>query len=530
MTKFIFFTGGVASSIGKGVAAATLGAVLEARGLKTSIVKLDPYINVDPGTMSPHQHGEVFVTQDGAETDLDLGHYERFLNKRMSRLNNCTTGQIYDRVIKRERAGGYLGATVQVIPHITDEIKTFIKKAAQKFDIVIVEVGGTVGDIESLPFLEAIRQMRLDLPANSSFFVHMTLVPQVSAAGELKTKPTQHSVRELREIGIQPDVLLCRSPNLLPKSHLKKIALFANLHDEKVFSIPDVEIIYDLPLLFNQLGIDKAICNYLKIKAKKADLSAWKSFSKNAKATKKEVRIGLVGKYKNPNQSYRSLIEALEHAGIHTGNKVSIVSLDADEVLQNKSKFNYINAILIPGAFGERGIDGKISAIKLARELKKPFLGICIGMQLAIVEFARNQLNIKDAHSAEFKPKTKNPVICLEKNQVQANGNYGGTMRLGSSACTIVNNSKLKSIYKKNIIHERHRHRYEFNNKYKKRFAKSQLQISAWSEDNKYCEAIELTDHPWFIATQFHPEYESNPMKSHPLFKSFIKAASQDNN
>ena len=530
MGKLIFFTGGVASSIGKGVAAATLGAVLEARGLATTIVKLDPYINVDPGTMNPDQHGEVFVTADGAETDLDLGHYERFLSRRMARENNCTAGQIYDTVIKRERQGGYLGATVQVIPHITDEIQAFIRRAIFEVDIVIVEVGGTVGDIESLPFLEAIRQMRLELPnTSSSCFVHMTLLPKISSAGELKTKPTQHSVRALREIGIQPDLLLCRCPENLPEGHRGKIALFANLRAEEVFGVPDMDTIYDLPVYFAKLGIDEQICRRLELDCPAPDLSRWQEFTDASRSCSDEVTIGFVGKYPNPNESYKSLMEALEHAGIHTGHRVRVAHLDLDDLEAGDiSSVDGCDALLVPGAFGERGINGKLAAIKMARELGKPYLGICIGMQLALVEFARNKLNMADADSEEFNPESAHQVIQLEATQVNGNGAKGGTMRLGATKCDLSDGSLLHSIYATKKIEERHRHRYEFNNEFREKFAESDMQLSAWSEDGNYCEAVELRGHPWFVATQFHPEYESTPMASHPLFKSFIQAASDN--
>ena len=526
MAKFVFFTGGVASSIGKGVAAATLGAVLEARGIRTTIAKLDPYINVDPGTMNPHQHGEVFVTHDGAETDLDLGHYERFLNRRMSRQNNCTAGQIYETVIAREREGGYLGATVQVIPHITDEIKSFIRTAAGDAEVAIIEVGGTVGDIESLPFLEAVRQMRLELEEGDSCFVHMTLVPRVAAAGELKTKPTQHSVRELREIGIQPDLLLCRGPEELPSSHKSKIALFSNLRADHVFSVPDVGMVYELPLFFAQMGIDDVVCERLRQDAGEPELSRWKTLVDKAGSLDGEVRVGFVGKYENPSQSYKSLMEAIEHAGIHNGVRTSTVHLDLSELeTGNYEALEACDAVLVPGAFGKRGVKGKIAAIRRARETGKPFLGICIGMQLAIVEYARNRLNLDEANSEEFNPETPHPVIRLERRQ--GNGSLGGTMRLGADTCSLTKDTLLESIYEKPEIEERHRHRYEFNNDYLDRFKDSGMVFSAWSHDSEYCEAVEIKDHPWFVATQFHPEYESTPMRSHPLFKSFISAARQ---
>ncbi len=528
MAKFIFFTGGVASSIGKGVAAATLGAVLEARGIRTTIAKLDPYLNVDPGTMNPHQHGEVFVTSDGAETDLDLGHYERFLNRRMRRSNNCTAGQVYETVISRERGGGYLGATVQVIPHITDEIKRFIRDAAGDAEVAIIEIGGTVGDIESLPFLEAVRQMRLELDAQDSCFVHMTLVPRVAAAGELKTKPTQHSVRELREIGIQPDLILCRGPDDLPESHRRKIALFSNLHADHVFSVPDVEMVYELPLHFARMGIDGVVCERLESGAAEPDLSKWEDLVDRSHRLDGEVRIGFVGKYDNPGQSYKSLMEAIEHAAIHTGVRAKAVHLDLDELEAGDfGALESCDAVLVPGAFGERGIKGKIAAIRRAREGSKPYLGICIGMQLAIVEYARNRLNLEGANSEEFNPETPHPVIRLERRQDSGNGSMGGTMRLGSDTCSVAEGTLLSSIYAKPEIEERHRHRYEFNNEYLKQFSDSGMVFSAWSHGSEYCEAVEISDHPWFVATQFHPEYESTPMRSHPLFKSFIEAARQ---
>ena len=524
MAKFLFFTGGVASSIGKGVAAATLGSVLEARGLRTTISKLDPYLNVDPGTMNPHQHGEVFVTHDGAETDLDLGHYERFLNRRMGRRNNCTAGQIYETVLAREREGGYLGATVQVIPHITDEIKRFIRESAGDADVAIIEIGGTVGDIESLPFLEAVRQLRLELAAEDSFFVHMTLVPQVAAAGELKTKPTQHSVRELREIGIQPDMLLCRSPEELPEGHKVKIGLFSNLHADEVFSVPDVEMIYELPLRFADMGIDEKVCAKLALEAAPADLSVWKGFNEGARRDRATVTIGFVGKYDNPDQSYKSLMEAIEHAGIHTGIKPRVVHLDLGALERGDlDELESCDAVLVPGAFGKRGVEGKIAAIKRARETGKPYLGICIGMQLAIVEYARNQLDLEGANSVEFDPATPHPVIALEREQGGAG--LGGTLRLGASKCAVREGTLLNRIYGSDEIEERHRHRYEFNNEYLKRFDGTGLVFSAWTENKHYCEAIEIKDHPWFVATQFHPEYESTPRQSHPLFKRFVEAA-----
>ncbi len=524
MAKYVFFTGGVSSSIGKGVTAAALGAAFEARGLRTTITKLDPYINLDPGTMNPQQHGEVFVTHDGAETDLDLGHYERFLNRRMGRKNNCTAGQIYERVIRRERRGGYLGATVQVIPHITDEIKKFIVSSAQGADVAIIETGGTVGDIESLPFLEAIRQMRLELGADATCYVHLTLVPYVDSAGELKTKPTQHSVRELREIGIQPDFLLCRSVIELPDEHRNKIGLFANLPAKRVYSVPDVDQIYRLPILLSDATLDTDVCNQLNLSCQTADFTRWQEFAAKATSKRREVIIGLVGKYPNPNQSYKSLMEALEHAGVHTGCLVKVRHLDLGKLSAGDwSEFEKCNAILVPGAFGTRGIDGKLAAIGRAREHAVPYLGICIGMQLAIIEYARNHAALDGANSAEFDSATAHPIINLERGQKSVE--YGGSMRLGASKCELKPSSLLSSIYAKPLIEERHRHRYEFNNAYREQLEKAGLVFSAWSPDKQYCEAIEIADHPWFVATQFHPEYESTPLNSHPLFKSFITAA-----
>lgn len=528
MPKYIFFTGGVASSIGKGVAAAALGTVLKASKLNVTIAKLDPYINVDPGTMNPIQHGEVFVTSDGAETDLDLGHYERFLEINMQRKNNCTSGQIYDQVIKRERAGDYLGSTVQVIPHITDEIKKFIANVANgDTDVVIIEIGGTVGDIESLPFIEAIRQFRLELPPQGACFIHMTLVPRVSAAGEIKTKPTQHSVRELREIGIQPDCLLCRSEGNLPKEHRDKIALFANLHAEAVFGVPDVELIYSLPVKLAQMKVTDHIAGLLNLKLPKPKLADWQKFTRRATKAKNKVTVGFVGKYGNPNESYKSLVEALRHAGIHTGNDVCFEHLDLNELAagNDDGSFAKCDAVLVPGAFGTRGTEGKIAAITRAREAGKPYLGICIGMQLALIEFARSQLGLAQANSTEFAPKTPHPIVQLE--QAQSGSELGGTMRLGAETCIIKQGTKLHKIYAKTKISERHRHRYEFNNDYSEQFAAAGMIISARSVTGNYCEAIELTKHPFFVATQFHPEYESSPRQSHPLFINFIKAAAK---
>ena len=529
MPKYVFCSGGVVSSIGKGVAAAALGAVLEARGCKVTIAKLDPYINVDPGTMNPHQHGEVFVTADGAETDLDLGHYERFLNRDMSRRNNCTAGQIYDEVIRRERRGDYLGATVQVIPHITDQIKSFIAAAAADFDVAIIEIGGTVGDIESLPFLEAVRQMRLALPPADTASVHVTLVPYVDSAGEFKTKPTQHSVRELREIGIQADVLLCRiADRKLPKEYLNKIALFANLPAERVFPVPDVDSIYGLPIVMAEAGIDAQICKLLDLSLPEADLSAWHRVDERRRQARKQVAIGVVGKYANFTESYKSLVEAVSHAGWEVGANARIVYIDAEQVGSgNLEEVDGCAGIIVPGAFGTRGIDGKMAAISRVRQQGKPYLGICVGMQLAIIEHARNCAGIKDAASSESDPDAAEPVIVLESGQ-EGNGTLGGTMRLGDDEFTIVARTRLAQIYGSARTIERHRHRYEFNRSYQERLEESGLVFSAWSGGGNFCEAVELADHPWFVACQFHPEYRSSPMHPHPIFVDFVSACRQN--
>ncbi|MCY4325193.1 MAG: CTP synthase [Betaproteobacteria bacterium] len=529
MPKYVFCSGGVVSSIGKGVAAAALGAVLEARGCKVTIAKLDPYINVDPGTMNPHQHGEVFVTADGAETDLDLGHYERFLNRAMSRRNNCTAGQIYDEVIRRERRGDYLGATVQVIPHITDQIRSFIEEAAAGFDVAIIEIGGTVGDIESLPFLEAVRQMRLSLPPDDTASVHVTLVPYVESAGEFKTKPTQHSVKELREIGIQADLLLCRVANqLLPDEYLNKIALFANLPAGQVFPVPDVDSIYALPLVMAEAGIDARICQLLDLDLPAADLSAWQRLEQRRCQARQQVTVGVVGKYANYTASYESLIEAICHAGWEVGATTRIEYIDAEQVEGgNLAQVDGCDGVIVPGAFGTRGIDGKMAAISRVRQQGKPYLGICVGMQLAIIEHARNCAGISGAASSEIEPDAADPVIILESGQ-QGNGKLGGTMRLGDDEFTIVDKTRLAGIYGRDKSIERHRHRYEFNRAYRERLEAAGLVFSAWSGGGSFCEAVELADHPWFVACQFHPEYRSSPMQPHPIFVSFVSACRQD--
>jgi len=536
MTKYVFVTGGVVSSLGKGIAAASLGAILESRGIKVTMLKLDPYINVDPGTMSPFQHGEVFVTDDGAETDLDLGHYERFISQRMGKRNNFTTGQIYETVIKKERRGEYLGKTVQVIPHITDEIKTHIKRGAAGADVAIVEVGGTVGDIESLPFLEAIRQMGFEEGKSNACYVHLTLLPWIAAAGELKTKPTQHSVKELREIGIQPDILLCRADRNIPDDERKKIALFTNVAPEAVISAIDADSIYAIPGLLHDQMLDEIVCHKLNILAKAADLSAWKNITHAIANPKHAVDIAFVGKYVDLTESYKSLTEALIHAGIHTESKVKIHYIDSEEIEQSgTAKLAQMDAILIPGGFGVRGTEGKIAAIQYARENKIPYLGICLGMQLAVIEFARNVANLKDANSTEFNADTPHKLIGLIDEWQDASGkiekrdensDLGGTMRLGAQACPTVENTLAASIYGAQV-NERHRHRYEVNNNYVEQLKKAGLVISARTIGEDLCEMIELpkATHPWFVACQFHPEFTSNPRAGHPLFKAYVQAA-----
>lgn len=536
MTKYVFVTGGVVSSLGKGIAAASLGAILESRGIKVTMLKLDPYINVDPGTMSPFQHGEVFVTDDGAETDLDLGHYERFISQRMGKRNNFTTGQIYETVIKKERRGEYLGKTVQVIPHITDEIKTHIKRGAAGADVAIVEVGGTVGDIESLPFLEAIRQMGFEEGKTNACYVHLTLLPWIAAAGELKTKPTQHSVKELREIGIQPDILLCRADRNIPDDERKKIALFTNVAPEAVISAIDADSIYAIPGLLHDQMLDEIVCHKLNILAKAADLSAWKNITHAIANPKHTVDIAFVGKYVDLTESYKSLTEALIHAGIHTESKVKIHYMDSEEIEQSgTAKLAKMDAILIPGGFGVRGTEGKIAAIQYARENKIPYLGICLGMQLAVIEFARNVAHLKDANSTEFNADTPHKLIGLIDEWQDASGkiekrdensDLGGTMRLGAQACPTVENTLAATIYGAQV-NERHRHRYEVNNHYVDQLKKAGLVISARTIGEDLCEMIELpkATHPWFVACQFHPEFTSNPRAGHPLFKAYVQAA-----
>ena len=535
MTRYIFITGGVVSSLGKGITSASLGAILESQGYRVTLIKLDPYINVDPGTMSPFEHGEVFVTQDGAETDLDLGHYERFVNTTMSAKNNFTTGQIYADVIAKERRGDYLGSTVQVIPHITDEIKFKIKEGADDADIALVEIGGTVGDIESLPFLEAIRQMRMWLGPQQTLFIHLTLVPYIATTKEIKTKPTQHSVKELRSIGIQPDILVCRSSHDLPESERNKIALFTNVAIPDVISLPDAKSIYEVPLLLWQEGLGERILNKLNLPLHEADLAEWQQVVFSLKHPQHEVKIALVGKYTDFADSYKSLIEALVHAGIKTHSRVNIVYVDAETLEHNGvDSLRDMDGILVPGGFGPRGSEGMILAAKFAREHKIPYLGICLGMQIAIIEFARHQLGLHDASSTEFNLDTHAPVIALvsewldrdgQIEQRSEKGDLGGTMRLGGQVCYLQVDSLARQFYGKNSIIERHRHRYEVNNHYVPRIEAAGMKISARSVDQKLVEMIELPDHPWFIGCQFHPEFTSTPRRGHPLFTGFINAA-----
>ena len=534
MAKFVFITGGVVSSLGKGIAAASLGAVLEARGLKVTFIKLDPYINVDPGTMSPFQHGEVFVTEDGAETDLDLGHYERFVHTTLGKANNFTTGQIYEQVIRKERRGEYLGGTVQVIPHITDEIKLCINQAVNDADVALVEIGGTVGDIESLPFLEAIRQMRIELGAENTFFVHLTLVPELETAGEFKTKPTQHSVKELRSIGIQPDAVLCRAHHRLPDDSRRKISLFTNVQENAVISAIDVDDVYTIPSLYKEQGLDELVVKQLRIDVPEADLSEWQRVVDNRNNPKDKVTIAMVGKYVSLTESYKSLSEALAHAGVQTRASIDIRYVDSEDIeAKGTDMLHDVDAILVPGGFGERGIEGKILAVQYARTNGVPYLGICLGMQVAVIEFARNVAGLAQAHSTEFEAASPEPVIGLITEWLDTSGSVetrneqsdlGGTMRLGSQESHIESDSLARHVYGKDVICERHRHRYEFNNNYLNALSKAGLRFSANSND-KLIEIIELPDHPWFLACQFHPEFTSNPRDGHPLFTSYINAA-----
>jgi CTP synthase len=534
MTRFIFITGGVVSSLGKGITSACLGAILEARGLKVRMMKLDPYINVDPGTMSPFQHGEVYVTDDGTETDLDLGHYERFVRTRTSRTSNFTTGRIYSNVIAKERRGEYLGATVQVIPHITDEIKRSIHQGAGDADVCMVEIGGTVGDIESLPFLEAIRQMGVELGRERALYIHLTLVPFMAASQEIKTKPTQHSVKELRSIGIQPDVLVCRSEHALPREQRAKIALFTNVEERAVISAVDVDDIYKIPMLLAEQGLDAYVVEKLKLDVGPADLSEWQAVVEAKAHPEAEVTVAMVGKYVDLKDSYLSLTEALRHAGIRTRTRVNILYLESEDLqTEGTSALNDVDAILVPGGFGERGIEGKIAAVKFAREKRVPYLGICLGLQMAVIEYARNVVGLAGAHSTELDPQTPHPVIALITEWLDRDGSVqartarsdlGGTMRLGAQVCYVKDGTLAKAIYGADQISERHRHRYEFNNHYQAQLEAAGLVFSGFSSDG-LVELIELPGHPWFFATQFHPEFTSNPRDGHPLFTSFITAA-----
>jgi len=534
MTKFIFVTGGVVSSLGKGIASASLAAILESRGIKLTLLKLDPYINVDPGTMSPFQHGEVFVTEDGAETDLDLGHYERFVNAKMTRRNNFTTGQIYESVIKKERRGDYLGGTVQVIPHITDEIKNFIRMGAGDADVAICEIGGTVGDIESLPFLEAVRQMSIQNGRGNTCFIHLTLVPYIPSAGEIKTKPTQHSVKELREIGIQPDILLCRADRMVPDNERRKIALFTNVEEEAVISAVDVDSIYKIPGFLHGQGLDEIVCRKLGIKAPPADLSKWEKLLHDREHPTHEANIALVGKYVDLADSYKSLSEALIHAGIHTGTRLNLHYIDSESIEKDGiGCLKDMDAVLVPGGFGKRGVEGKIAAIRYARENKVPYLGICLGMQLATIEFARNVAGFTGANSTEFERDTPHPVVALITEWLDRTGrverrsgesDMGGTMRLGAQSCPVEPGTLAAKIYGPKVT-ERHRHRYEVNNAYVPALEAKGYNVSARTPSENLPEMMELPDHPWFVGCQFHPEFTSTPLDGHPLFSAFIRAA-----
>ena len=539
MTRYIFVTGGVVSSLGKGIASASLAAVLEARGLKVTILKLDPYINVDPGTMSPFQHGEVFVTADGAETDLDLGHYERFIRTNMTKRNNFTTGRVYETVLRKERRGDYLGGTVQVIPHITDEIKRRILSGGADHDIALVEIGGTVGDIESQPFLEAVRQLKVELGSQRALLMHLTLVPYIATAGETKTKPTQHSVKELRSIGLQPDILLCRSEKEVDIDSRRKIALFTNVEERAVVPLADAESIYVVPRILQSFNLDGIVLEKFGIQAPEADLSEWETVVAKEAHQEHEVTIAMVGKYMDLLDAYKSLNEALKHAGIHDHTKVNIRYINAEDVEeQGLSLIEGVDGILVPGGFGERGLEGKLMAVRYARENKIPYLGICLGMQSVVIEFARNVVGLEGANSTEFDPKSPHPVIGLitewidSEGQVETrdeNADIGGTMRLGAQECHLENGSKIQGVYGKNVIVERHRHRYEVNNRYIDQLRKAGLKIGGWSSDDTLVETVELDDHPWFVACQFHPEFTSTPRDGHPLFSSYIVAAREYN-
>lgn len=534
MTRYIFVTGGVVSSLGKGIASASLAAILEARGLKVTIMKLDPYINVDPGTMSPFQHGEVFVTEDGAETDLDLGHYERFIRTKMTRRNNFTTGRVYETVLRKERRGDYLGGTVQVIPHITDEIKRRILEGGRDVDVALVEIGGTVGDIESQPFLEAVRQLKVEM-GSRALLMHLTLVPYIATAGETKTKPTQHSVKELRSIGLQPDILLCRSEKMVDEDSRRKIALFTNVAERAVVPLPDADTIYSIPRLLQSFGLDQIVVELLGLQCREADLGEWDKVVDGKLNPVNSVTISMVGKYMELLDAYKSLIEALTHAGIHTSTKVNINYIDAERVeKEGVGILKDADAILVPGGFGERGVEGKLMAVQYARESKVPYLGICLGMQSVVIEFARNVLGLKGANSTEFDRNSPNPVIGLITEWITSDGevekrdessDLGGTMRLGAQECRLVAGSNARNIYGADVIVERHRHRYEVNNNYVDQLQKAGLKIGGWSADDTLVEMVEIPDHPWFVACQFHPEFTSTPRDGHPLFTAFVKAA-----
>ena len=541
-TRFIFVTGGVVSSLGKGIASASLGALIESRGLTVTILKLDPYINLDPGTMSPFQHGEVFVTEDGSETDLDLGHYERFLNSKMSKSNNFTTGQVYEEVLRKERKGDYLGGTVQVIPHITDEIKNRIIKGAGNSDLAIVEIGGTVGDIESQPFLEAIRQMKIDLQSHQTLFMHLTLLPFLKSAGETKTKPTQRSVKEMLSHGLQPDLLICRSDEPMESEERRKIALFTNVQENSVISMPDVDSIYKIPIELNHQNVDEIVLEKLKLNSKrKPNLSDWKKVIKEDLEPKESVKVSMVGKYTELADAYKSLNEALKHGGFKNNLKVDIDYVDSER-LNSKNVHSMLknsDAILVPGGFGERGIEGMISAVKYARTKSVPYLGICLGMQIAVIEFARNVAKLKLANSTEFDDKTNYPVVGLISEWLDlegsiekrdSNSDLGGTMRLGAQECILDKNSLTRKLYKKVKIKERHRHRYEVNNNLIHKLTSNGLKVVGKSKDKMLVEVVELHDHPWFVGCQFHPEFTSDPRKGHPLFTGFIKAAKKNKN
>jgi len=535
MTRFIFVTGGVVSSLGKGIASASLAAILEARGLKVTMLKLDPYINVDPGTMSPFQHGEVFVTDDGAETDLDLGHYERFIRTRMSKRNNFTSGRVYEEVLRKERRGDYLGGTVQVIPHITDEIKRRIVEGAQGFDIALVEIGGTVGDIESQPFLEAIRQLKIEVGFRRAMFMHLTLVPYIATAGETKTKPTQHSVKEMRSIGIQPDILICRSDHEIDEASRRKIALFTNVEERAVIPLQDAKSIYLIPRMLHEQKLDSIVVDRFGLDCPEADLSEWDKVVEDEANSKGEVTIAMVGKYMELLDAYKSLIEALKHAGISCRTKVNIKYIDSESITENgTAALENVDAILVPGGFGNRGVEGKIETVRYARENKVPFLGICLGMQVAVIEYARHVAGLPNAHSTEFNKNCESPVVALITEWQDEDGvvkqrndqsDMGGTMRLGSQECNLSESSTIYECYQKSVIVERHRHRYEVNNTLLPQLEMAGLIVSGRSKDNNLVEVIEVADHPWFVACQFHPEFTSTPRDGHGLFKGFVKAA-----